>query len=396
MWGSELTDYKMPNLSENAHFAIVDSENDFFSLLSAACRKMENKVNVINEFSNVIATSQDAAERETCAKQLEAKASEIKMLVADLKDVIRITTGMDESVSGPVDVDELLRQIVQVNQSLLHGNNVVMKYMGGYGKPFVINTVAAHLTKIVSNFLTNSITYTDAGSINVGFKIKGCDSLYFYVEDTGRGIPTDKLKAIFEHFVRLDNNVTGTGLGLTICKILVKDFGGEIGAESEVGKGSKFWFTMPYEVSDKISAAIMEPEPVDSAVKEKTTVEKPKILIAEDDTANYFLFESILKNNYSLVHAMNGAEAVDMFKRETPALVIMDVKMPIMDGFQATAEIRKINKTTPIVAATAYALPEVEEKLYAVGANDYIVKPLSPSDLKNKIKKILNSGKENN
>ena len=396
LWGSELTDYKMPNLSENAHFAFVDSENDFFSLLSAACRKMENKVNVINEFSNVIATSQDAAERETCAKQLEAKASEIKMLVADLKDVIRITTGMDESVSGPVDVDELLRQTVQVKQSLLCGGNVILKYMGGYGKPFVISTVAAHLTKIVNNLLTNSIKRTDEGLINVGFKIKGCDSLYFYVEDTGRSIPKDKLTAIFEHFVRFDGDVTGTGLELTICKILVKDFGGEIGAESEVGKGSKFWFTMPYEVSDKISAAIMEPEPVDSAVKEKTTVEKPKILIAEDDTANYFLFESILKNNYSLVHAMNGAEAVDMFKRETPALVIMDVKMPIMDGFQATAEIRKINKTTPIVAATAYALPEVEEKLYAVGANDYIVKPLSPSDLKNKIKKILNSGKENN
>jgi CheY-like chemotaxis protein len=385
----------MANLSENKRSAFVYSKNDFFSLLAAACRKMENKVNVINEFSNVIATSQDAVEREICAEQLEVKTAEIKLLVSDLKDIIKIATGMDGSVAVPVDVDELLRQIVQVKQSVLCGDNVVLKYMGGYGKSFVINTVAAHLTKIVSNLLTNSINDTDEGSIEVGFKIKGCDSLYFYVEDTGRGIPKDKLGTIFEHFVGLDSNVTGTGLELIICKILVKDFGGEIGAESEVGKGSKFWFTMPYEASDKISAAIMKPELDASEVKGGKLEEKPKILIAEDDSANYFLFESILKNNYSLFHAKNGAEALCVFKKENPALVIMDVKMPIMDGFQATAEIRKIDKTTPIVAATAYALPEVEEKLYAVGANDYIVKPLNPSDLKNKIKEMLNRCKEN-
>jgi CheY-like chemotaxis protein len=140
----------------------------------------------------------------------------------------------------------------------------------------------------------------------------------------------------------------------------------------------------------------MEPEYHDAAVKVEQTAEKPKILIAEDDSANYFLFESILKNHYTLVHALNGAEAVDMFKKEKPALVIMDVKMPVMDGFQATAEIRKIDKTTPIVAATAYALPEVEDKLYAAGANDYIVKPLSPSDLKAKIQAMLSGSKENN
>jgi len=385
----------MTNLLENKRSAFVDSENDFFSLLAVACRKMENKVNVINEFSNVIATSQDAVERETCAKQLETKTYEIKLLVSDLKDIIKIIAGMDESVAGPVDVGELLRQTVQVKQSLLRGDNVVMKYMGGYGKPFVINTVAAHLTKIVNNLLTNSINHTDEGSIKVGFKIKGCDSLYFYIEDTGRSIPEDKLKAVFEHFVRLDGNVTGTGLELTICKILVKDLGGEIGAESVAGHGSKFWFTMPYEASDKTSAAIMEPEPDTSEVKEEKSEEKPKILIAEDDSANYFLFESILKNNYSLFHAKNGAEALYMFKKENPALVIMDVKMPIMDGFLATAEIRKIDKTTPIVAATAYALPEVEEKLYAAGANDYIVKPLSPSDLMKKIQEVLNSCKKN-
>ena len=374
----------------------VDSENVFFPLIAAACRKIENKVNVINEFSNVIATSQDAVERETCARQLEAKTSEIKLLVSDLKYIIKITTGMDEGVAGPVDVDELLRQTVQVKQSLLCGDKIVLKYMGGYGKPFVISTVAAYLTKIVNNLLTNSIKRTDEGLINVGFKIKGCDSLYFYVEDTGRSIPKDKLTAIFEHFVRFDGDVTGTGLELTICKILVKGFGGEIGAESEFGKGSKFWFTIPYEASDKTSAAIMEPEPDVSEVKEVKLEEKPKILIAEDDSANYFLFESILKNNYSLVRAKNGAEALGVFKKETPALVIMDVKMPVMDGLQATAEIRKIDKTTPIVAATAYALPEVEERLYAAGVNGYLVKPLSPNDLKNKIHEMLNCGKENN
>ncbi|MCI1720530.1 MAG: response regulator [Bacteroidales bacterium] len=385
----------MANTPGNRRSELVDSEKDFFSLLYAACRKMENKINIITEFSNLLVTSSDSEERETYAHELVMKSAETRLLLSDLKDIINISTGKDVNIPAPVDVDALLNELIFVNRSQIKSDKVTLNYKGGYGRPFVINTISKRITKIINNLISNSIHYTEQGSINVGFKVKGCDKLYFYVEDTGKGISAENLKSIFDDFFRLDRTVAGTGLGLTICRILVKEFGGELGAESELNKGSKFWFTIPYESSDKESTIIMETEAEDVEVKKPFNGGMPKVLVAEDDSANYFLFESILKNNYLLVHAANGLEAVEMHKKEKPDIIIMDVKMPVMDGFQAITEIRKIDKDIPIIAATAYALPEVEEKLYACGANDYIVKPLSPSDLRSKLQKIVENGKKN-
>mgnify|MGYP003584252433 CR=1 FL=1 len=367
-----------------------------FALLSSAGEEIKNALNIIVEFSGLLATSDDRAERETYAGIINENNELLQQLISDLMDIAKVEEGVEKLISAPVDIDDMMRQIVQMNRRDMSGDDVKLVYAGGYGQPFVIKTDQRRLSQIIDNLLSNAIKFTDKGQITLGFKVKGRDTLYIYVKDTGRGIPAENLDSIFDHFNRLDKSVKGTGLGLSVCKTLVNKFGGEIGVDSKLGEGSMFWFTIPYEATDDTSTRIMEPESAPEIQQEADNGDKPKILIAEDDTSNYFLFESILKREYELFHAFNGKEAVEMFPKVKPNVIIMDVKMPVMDGFQATEEIRKIDGNVPIIAATAYALPEVEEKLYKCGANGYIVKPISSAVLKKKLMETMSSRETDN
>ena len=149
--------------------------------------------------------------------------------------------------------------------------------------------------------------------------------------DTGCGIDADKKDAVFERFVKMTNFIQGTGLGLPISKTIVERMGGKIGVESKIGQGTTFWFTIPY-VAVKLHGQEMKEKKIVQQVVEKN---KLKILIAEDNPSNYMLFESILKKDYQLIHAWNGREAVELFREHAPHLVVMDINMPKLNGFQA-------------------------------------------------------------
>lgn len=199
---------------------------------------------------------------------------------------------------------------------------------------------------------------------------------------TGCGIPKDKQESIFGRFVKLNNFAQGTGLGLSICQTLVNHMGGCIGVESEEGNGSTFWFTLPYkpagqeELSEK-----KEYQPI--------SVEKDKlsILIAEDNDSNYKLFESILKNDYQLIHAWDGQEAVDLFRKEDPQIILMDINMPVMDGYEAAQEIRKYSAKVPIIAITAFAYASDEQRVMESGFDGYMPKPINARQLRAQIKR---------
>ena len=199
------------------------------------------------------------------------------------------------------------------------------------------------------------------------------------------GIDADKKDAVFERFVKLDNFVQGTGLGLSICKTIVERMGGKIGVESEVGQGTTFWFTIPY-VAVKLHYQEIKEEKIVQHTVEKN---KLKILVAEDNPSNYMLFESILKKDYQLIHAWNGREAVELFKEHDPHLVLMDINMPELNGFQAVQEIRKISGTVPVIAVTAYAYASDEEKIMASGFDGYTAKPINANLLRSKIIALL-------
>ena len=246
------------------------------------------------------------------------------------------------------------------------------------------------LLQVLHNFINNAVKFTQKGHIHFGFRQREDGCLFFYVEDTGCGIPGDKLESVFGRFVKLSNIVQGTGLGLAISKSIIERLKGEIGVDSVVGQGSVFWFTLPGEC---IMNRNETPEKKQEAMKNnpcnsKEAAQKKTILIAEDNMANYKLMEYLLRKDYLLLHARNGREAVELFNKYCPDLIFMDIKMPEMDGYQALEVIREISEEVPVVAVTAFAFPEDERNIYASGFNGYLTKPINTNKLYEVISKL--------
>ena len=202
--------------------------------------------------------------------------------------------------------------------------------------------------------------------------------------DTGCGIPQDKQKSIFGRFVKLNSFAQGTGLGLSICQTLVEHMGGKIGGEPEEGNGSTFWFTLPYKQAETVKKSL--PKDIQPIAIEK---DKLVILIAEDNESNYKLFESILKYDYHLLHAWDGQEAVNMFKEHNPQIILMDINMPVLDGYEATKEIRKYSAKVPIIAITAFAYASDEQRVMESGFDGYMPKPINARQLKAQLTDIM-------
>ena len=170
----------------------------------------------------------------------------------------------------------------------------------------------------------------------------------------------------------------GTGLGLSICQMIIKRLGGDIGVESEQGKGSTFWFTLPYSILEM--QEVPHEKPNTENVQKSQSSKSATLLIAEDNESNYTLFQAMLKD-YNLIHAWNGEQAIDLFNKYQPDLILMDLKMPIVDGYEATRVIREKNQSIPIIAVTAFAFAEDEERVKQSGFSSYIAKPIKPDKL---------------
>ena len=247
-----------------------------------------------------------------------------------------------------------------------------------------IETDGNRLNQVITNLLTNAIKFTDKGGITFGYTLeKEENMLRFYVTDTGCGIQEDKVGTVFNRFVKLNSFVQGTGLGLSICQMIVEHMGGKIGVESEYGKGSTFWFTLPYHPVKKVQP--QEPK-FDMMHVHRDDI---SILIAEDNDSNYKLFENILHKDFNIIHAWNGQEAVDLFKEKHPHIVLMDINMPIMNGYEATKEIRKLSAEIPIIAITAYAYASDEQRILSEGFDGYASKPINANVLKMKLSEII-------
>ena len=254
-----------------------------------------------------------------------------------------------------------------------------------------IETDKNKLESILVNLIKNAIKFTNSGFIEVGCNLNK-NTISFYVKDTGIGIPQDKIDLIFERFGQVDaaysRSYEGSGLGLSIVKAYAKLLGGTVNVESQFGVGSTFFFHFE---NKTISKPIIERINIGSSDFTKKPPEKVKILIAEDEEVNYLLIEQILSNNErNLLWAKNGKEAVGLFE-ENPDIefIFMDIKMPVMDGIEATKIIRSINKDVPIIALTAYALSGDAERFIAEGCTDYLAKPVKSMDIKSMINKYV-------
>jgi len=260
----------------------------------------------------------------------------------------------------------------------------------------IIVTDQQRLRQVLHNLLTNAVKFTNEGFIRYGFTVfPDKDEVIFSVQDTGIGIPQNKQKIIFERFRKANENqerlYPGTGLGLYITKTLVKMLGGKIWMDSIPGIGSNFYVSFPYERSNtKPNIRIMDP------MQNKVNISGLKILVAEDMESNYLLIKTILKSfNVQLFWVKNGIEAVDFFLDNNIAdLILMDIGMPQMNGYEATQQIKLIRSEIPIIIQTAHAMTGEKEKCLDIGADDYISKPLNKSELIHKISQLMRRKKE--
>ncbi len=261
-------------------------------------------------------------------------------------------------------------------------------------KDLSFETDVLRLKQALSKLLDNAIKFTDSGQITLGCNLEK-HKLLFFVEDTGIGLSEDRKEIIFELFRKVEDNklrlYRGTGLGLSLSQNLIKILGGEIRVESEVNKGSKFYFTLPL----KKSSITHPPDPSeDDSYDIKLKWSGKIILVVEDDTSNYMLIYEILKSSGAgILRAENGNEALKMLSEDQkPDLIIMDIKLPGIDGYEATRRIRKINRKIPIIANTAYAMEGDRQKSIDAGCNEYISKPTDRKLLVNLISKYFQQG----
>ncbi|MEN8121553.1 MAG: response regulator [Bacteroidota bacterium] len=247
--------------------------------------------------------------------------------------------------------------------------------------------------QIMDNLLDNALKYTDSGFINFGFSIKKDQKIEFYVKDTGIGISKDKQEIIFDRFRKVEDNTAklyrGTGLGLTISKSLAELLDGKIWVESELEEGSLFKFTLPYKEEQLTS-------PVDTSTLTNIDIDElswknRKVLIVEDEDLNFLFLEKLLiTTGVEILRASTGIEAIEKVKKQKGIdLILMDIKLPEMDGLTATSEIKKIDSEIPVIAQTAYAMKGDREEILEAGCTDYIAKPIKVDTLLAKLKHYL-------
>jgi CheY-like chemotaxis protein len=245
------------------------------------------------------------------------------------------------------------------------------------------------LNQILSNLLTNAFKFTKSGFIKFGYTVKD-EMLEFYVSDSGIGIHEEAKSIIFDRFKQANQEITknygGTGLGLSISKRLTELLGGTLWLVSELGKGSTFFFSIPYDHKEFMSAEKYE--------KPKRRLAKAKagnILIVEDDEVNFeFLYNILVQYGYKAMHVNNGMSAIEAVKNSDKIdLILMDIKLPEVDGIEATRKIKAINPKIPIIAQTAFAMSGDKERMLTAGCDDYLAKPLSKEQLFGVIEKYL-------
>lgn len=378
------------------------------AFLANMSHEIRTPLNAIVGFSRIISESDNAEERREYYEIVDANNERLLQLINEILDLSKIESGIVEFTYGPVRLHTLCKEIHDAH--VFRCPQGVELRFDSPDEALSIHSDKNRIFQVFSNLIGNAFKFTTEGSVSYGYKQEG-ERVVFYVKDTGLGIEPEKLGRVFQRFAKLNNFAQGTGLGLSICKTIIERLGGEIAVSSEVGTGTTFTFWLPLEnvIQDTETgtnshlpgeAVGTQPSEVLPA-KEETTekeedlrataagTEKATILIAEDTDSNFDLLNAILGRKYHLVRARDGMEAVTMYDEVNPDLILMDIKMPNLDGLEATRIIRQLSAEVPIIAQSAYAYEHDRNAAEEAGCNDFISKPIAQEKLKEKIKKWL-------
>ncbi len=355
------------------------------AFLQNISHEIRTPLNHIIGFSQMMAEPlADDLERKQNFEHIQKGSDRLLDTINNYLDMSMLFTGNMPLNMSPFDINELLKKLYLDFKKPCEESNLLLQLKlpdDGLSHAFLSDPEL--LRKGLYQLLSNAVKFTFKGKIELGYQLDQ-DKLILFVSDTGKGIEPGKLKAVFEPFEQEETAMTrgyeGSGLGLSVAKGIAGLLGGVISAQSEKGKGSCFKLTLPLQENQRAKPTAAEPPIIKPAVKEK-----PLLLVAEDDRLNYAYMKAILeKKGYSIIAAENGAQALDKFA-ENPEieLILMDIKMPVMDGIKCTQQLRSKGFMVPIVALTAYAETGDEKKVLAAGCNAYLSKPVSQDDLLN-------------
>ena len=385
------------------------------AFLANMSHEIRTPLNAIVGFSRIISESDNAEERREYYEIVDANNERLLQLINEILDLSKIESGIVEFTYGPVRLHTLCKEIHDAH--VFRCPQGVELRFDSPDEALSIHSDKNRIFQVFSNLIGNAFKFTTEGSVSYGYKQEG-ERVVFYVKDTGLGIEPEKLGRVFQRFAKLNNFAQGTGLGLSICKTIIERLGGEIAVSSEVGTGTTFTFWLPLEnviqdtetgtnshlpgeavgtqPSEVLPAKEDTPRPKEETTEKeedlRTTAvetEKATILIAEDTDSNFDLLNAILGRKYRLVRAKDGMEAVTMYDEVNPDLILMDIKMPNLDGLEATRIIRQLSAEVPIIAQSAYAYEHDRNAAEEAGCNDFISKPIAQEKLKEKIKKWL-------
>lgn len=351
------------------------------AFLANMSHEIRTPLNAIVGFSDIVAETQDEEERKEYLRIIHHNNELLLHLIDDILDFSRIESGTLEYHISEANIRDICTEVYVAN-SLKMKEGVSLVFDSQHPS-IPIKTDPQRVTQVLSNFVNNAIKFTEKGSITISYQ-KANGNLRVCVQDTGVGIDDKNRVRIFERFVKVNDFKQGTGLGLTISKTIIENLGGLIGVNSVKGSGSTFWFTLPLsEEKDDFTEhqALNAGKDIIKLNDIRIPSKKKCILIAEDVAENYFLMQTLLGKHYQLHHAWNGQEAVELFKEKNPDLILMDIRMPVMDGFEATCMIRELSPTIPIVALTAFAYEREKKIARECNFTDYIVKPVDITQL---------------
>lgn len=356
------------------------------AFLANVSHEIRTPLNAIIGFSEIIANTENDEEKNYYLDIIKTNNSLLLNLINDILDLSKIESGRIDFNYSQVNVTELCHELCDIHQLRAH-SGVTVQFSNPSSQLLFLYTDRNRLLQIFSNLINNAIKNTVSGSITLDYLICG-DHVKFSVEDTGKGMPKDKHHLIFNRFEKLDANAQGFGLGLPICKSILEKMGGIIFFESEPGTGTKFTFTLPYQnqVPEEQTGKTTD-TPATPCVHHYTGKKEITILVAEDIDGNYQLLQAILGKKYHLIRAENGLQAITLFTENQPDIILMDMKMPELDGIEATKIIREYSPEIPIIALTAFAYDSDKEIALAAGCNDFVTKPVDSKTLKTLIEK---------
>ncbi len=381
------------NQLKNSKEKAEESERLKSAFLANMSHEIRTPMNAILGFAQLL--MQEGISKEEMQKYIDIitnSGNHLLNIINDIIDISKIDAKQLSIYKSDFELTELLNELQTFFQSILNTKekselNFIIKTDNN---PIYINTDKTRLRQILINLIGNAIKFTDKGTVELSYKIKN-NKILFAIKDTGIGMTQAELNFVFERFRQGDETnkrrYGGTGLGLSISKEFIQLLGGNIFAESEKGKGTTFFFTLPFKNQIKIS-------PVEQPKKQslgKSDLNRKTILIVEDDLySKQILIEFLKPQGADILIANDGLEALQICKKHPEIdIVLMDLQLPKLDGLEATKRIKKFRPNVVIIAQTANAMPEDKEKSLSAGCNDYIAKPIDTQKLIKMLNKYI-------